>query len=917
MTERTEEPAQSRDPAADRRPEPDAEDFDLQTLIDLTIAPLDRPDRVDEFDEADDDDSSDVSATDESETEESTDRDQLPAWLTGAPDIPPRSRRDLEWSKLLEILGEYAVTPEGEEIVGNLPELPDSGAVTRRLHEVGEAMRMLEEYERPPIGGLRDIRKAIAHVRKQGTLVAEDLEAVGRNCDVATRVASFFKGQDDEFPYLSAIGRQVAPCEECRKALDHAIEPGGRLSDQASPDIGRLRQRVQNQHDRLKAKIDDLLRSRQLEEHLQDDYYTIRENRYVLPVRVGSKSAVPGIVHGYSSSGQTAFIEPEALVDINNELRWAEIELQEEKQRILDRLSRLVADHADALSRNIELLTYLDVVVASAEFGLDSLDGSIPTVTDGEMQINDIRHPLLWVQNQRKTNNGETVNDTVTNDVRIDRDKQVLVVSGPNTGGKTVLLKAMGLCALMTRCGLPIPAGPDSRLPLHDAIYTDIGDEQSIERDLSTFSAHLTNINQFLDGCGPNTFVLLDELFTGTDPLEGSALAVALLEELAERGATTVVTTHLEGLKTLALQSDEFANASMGFDLEELEPTYDLTMGIPGSSFAIRIANRLGFPQRLVDRASEVLEGEEHKELDEVLSSLEEQMDDVRREKERLESDRERAQRAERKYKKKFEDLKDREREMVHDETQELKEELRDARETIRTAIREISQRGRIEDFDQAELNDMQDELDEAEETIQQAGDQTKPPEPGPDGLIRVQPDEIREGMDVYSHEYQREGTLVDWREDEQTALIQFGALKVSVDEDDIFYPSEEARRKHLGGGSSGQSSDSGSRTTGSGAGRRNTDIDSIPRTDNSTLDLRGLRAEEARDRLDRYLDDKFLDGFGGVYVIHGHGTGALRRAVRGYLTESPYVDEFRRGDESEGGDGVTVVKLTDEIDRS
>ncbi len=881
MTRRDERDRETRSPDAAEASGPDEEAYPLDALLRVTLAPLD---------------------------------DDLSAQQLGAPAFPSKTYADLEYSKLMELVADKAVTPEGEALVPEMPPLPGEKAVERRLAEVRECLALLEDDERLPLRGLYDIREAIAHVRKQGTLVADDLEAIGRNCDTASRVRRFIVNRREKFPYLAAIAEDLDPCDELREALNHAIEPGGRLSDKASPDLGRLRRAVQNQHDRLKARVDRMLKSRELEEHLQDDYYTVREDRYVLPVRVGSKSQVPGIVHGYSASGQTAFIEPRELVDINNELRWAEIELEEEKNRVLERLSGLVAEEAEALERNADLMAYLDVVAASAQFGYETIEGSIPELSDDRMALTDVRHPLLWVQHRREVD-GETVNDTVTNDVHIDPDKQVLVVSGPNTGGKTVLLKAMGLCAVMTRCGLPIPAEAGSEVPLYDEIFSDIGDEQSIERDLSTFSAHLTNINGFLDTCGPGSLVLLDELFTGTDPLEGSALATTLLEELSEIEATTIVTTHLEGLKTLALQDDSFANASMGFDLDALEPTFRVTMGVPGSSFAINIANRLGFPQRLVDRATEVLEGEEHHGVDEVIESLEDRMSDLRKERERMEQARQEAHKTEQKYREKYEKLLDKERDLVHDETRELKEQLVEARETIRERIKEVSQAGRVErgdELSQSELQEMQSELSDVEETIEEASDRSRPPEPGPAGLARVPADELREGMDVYVHSYEREGSVTEFDPDDGRVQVQIGALKVEADLDELYYPSEEERRSHIRGSSS--SSDSGGSPPESGpSGSSETHV---ARTEANTLDLRGLRVHEARDRIEAVLDEKFLDGFDGIFIIHGHGTGALKRAVRSQMMESPYIDAFRPGEREEGGDGVTVAQFVDEIER-
>jgi DNA mismatch repair protein MutS2 len=830
-----------------------------------------------------------------------------------AVDLPEKTLQDLQWPSLLELMGRHVVTPEGAELVGRLRPLSDRGAVERRLAETSEALRLLQDDQPPPLGGLRDIRKAVKHVTREGTLVAEDLAAIAQNCDVASRNRRFFDSRRGRVPYLAAAGRKLDPCDELRRELHHAIEPGGQISDRASSTIRKLRRSVQNQHDRLRARVDQLLRRREMETHLQDDYFTVREDRYVLPVRVGAKGQVPGIVHGYSSSGQTAFIEPTELVELNNELRWAEIELEEEENRLLQRLSRMVAEYASRLERNIEVLAYLDIIVAGARFG-ERIDASIPALSDGRVQLKELRHPLLYLQHLREED-GQTVSDVVPNDLIIEPDKQVMVISGPNTGGKTVLLKGFGLCALMVHCGLPIPASDDSELPLYGSIFTDIGDEQSIERDLSTFSGHLTNINTFLGRSSSDSLVLLDELFTGTDPLQGAALAVSLLEELADRGATTAVTTHLENLKTLAIQNEQFANASMGFDVESLEPTYRLTLGIPGSSFAVRIARRLGLPQKLVDRAIEVLEGEEHHSVDEVLASLEDQLGELRSERNRLEQERRHAEQQKQKFQKKYRELRDKERESVHEETGRLKKQLREARGLIRDKIKQVQRAKKVEradDLTQKELTQIQQELDGAEEAIAEADDKTRPPQAGPEGLARVAEDELEEGLDVFVRSFNRTGSVLEYDAGDDQALVQIGALKANVDLDDLYYPSEQQRRRHSRAGTSTPPS---SEHRQEASGDRDQKL-AIPQTGDNTVDLRGLRVDEALEKVDMFLDHAFLKGRAGVHIIHGHGTGALKRAVRGYLVDSPYVGDFRPGERGEGGDGVTVASLAADAER-
>ncbi len=823
----------------------------------------------------------------------------LDAEATPDVDLPDKTFRDLQWSQILDLLCDRAQTPEGVHLLRHLQPPSDRAGVELRLQEIEEVMEMLETDAAPPLGGLRDIRKAVHHVTLDGTLVAEDLAAIHRTCDVGARVNRYFRSRLEKLPTLSSVGRLISPLRELRDHLSEAIDPGGTLSDHASPDLGRLRRAVQNQHDRISTQVDQLLLSDRFENALQDDYFTLREDRYVLPIRAGAKGRVSGIVHAYSSSGKTAFIEPSELVELNNQLRWAQIELQEEIDRILEHLSQLVAEHAPALVRNIELLAYIDVVIAAARFGR-TIDASVPTITDDEMELVRARHPLLYLK--LKPSSDDAQNETVPNDVAIEPPRKTLIISGPNTGGKTVTLKTTGLCALLARFGLPLPVDEESSIPLFNSIFTDVGDEQSIERDLSTFSGHVKNIDGFLEHTGPDSLVLLDELFVGTDPAQGAALAVALLETLAERDATTVVTTHLEGLKTLAYQSESFANASMGFDLETLSPTYEMTMGIPGRSYAVRIASRLGLDEGVIERTQAILSGQDHQDIEEVLEGLEDQIRELQEEKQRLNDARRRAEKREQRYRDKFQHLLETDREELFDETRDLRTELREAREKIRQQIRELKSEKTVErgDLSHRKLQKMQEDLKEAEEAVEQTRDQTRPPETGPEGLVHVEPDELEVGMTVYCRPFKREGEILSLYPGSEEVRVQLGDLKANVGFDDLFHASESKRRAHQRGQSSQSTKTS----------KRSGDPTLLPQTTDNSVDLRGLRVDEALERVDLFLDSAYLNDVHAVYIIHGHGTGALKRAVRGHLPQSRYVKRFRRGERGEGGDGVTIAFL-------
>lgn len=810
-------------------------------------------------------------------------------------ELRPKTLADLSWSRVLEHVAEHAQSAEGHELVHALRPLSTRGVAERRLAEVAEWSQLLEEEQRPPVYGLRDIRKAVQYAERDGVLIAEDVEAVGRNCDVVARVIRFFQLRCENAPLLAGVASLLDPCEDLRQAVEIAIEPGGRIADGASPDLRRLRRAVQNQTDRLKAAVDRLLSSERFENYLQDDYFTVREDRYVLPVRVAAKNTIPGIVHGYSSSGQTAFVEPQELIDLNNELRWAQIEVEEEEKRILARLSRLVKRYAGALERNTEVLAYLDFTGSVAAFGA-SVGATTPEFSDDRsMRLHRCLHPLLYLKLQPKHGRSDgRDNPTIPNDVFLDPQKRVLVVSGPNTGGKTVLLKSVGLAALMARCGMPIACAPESKVPFYRSIFTDIGDEQSIERDLSTFSGHLVNIGQFLPRCDERALVLLDELFTGTDPLQGAALAVALLETLADQGSTTIVTTHLEGLKTLALESEVFANAAMGFDIETLEPTYHVTLGIPGSSFALRIADRLGFPELILGRAREVLEGEGRLGVDEALTRLDEQVTQLQKERERLERTREDASRTRDRYVEKYNKLLEREREGVLEETRQLRGRLADVRRLAKDRLKDL--KAKEAEQGRKELEAMHEELRIAANVVEEVRQKAAKPQAAPEGLVRVDPADVETGMTVYVAPYKRNADVVELQGDQ--ALVQVGPMKATVALGELYYPSESSRRQHHRGAAAAPP-------------EREEDRDvAVPQTSANTVDLRGLRVDEAIEKLDMFLDAAYLSRQEGVFIIHGHGTGALKRAVRGFLPDSKYVRDFRAGERGEGGDGVTLAYL-------
>lgn len=859
------------DDTSDLQPAPQAvsvDAYDLDTLLKQTLSKL---------------------------SPEGQDDQNLPRWKRVH--MPQKTYNDTQWGDLLDALAQRASSAPGRALCAHTTPMNDLKAVQRRMQEVFEGMTLIQSDEQAPLRGLSDVRKALDHVLRDGVLVGEDLWAIAKNCDVATRCAQFYEQRTKRAPHLQAVSQRLDGCGPLRQTLQHAIDPNGKLSDKASPDIARLRRAVQNQHDRVRSYLERTLKSQAMEHTLQDDYFTLRDDRYVLPVRRSNKNDVPGIVHGYSSSGQTAFVEPNDLIELNNQLRWAQIELQEEEQRILRRLSQMVAEHAEALRYSADVLTYLDYINALSRLAAD-LKCTVPDVSTDRIALKQARHPILVLKFAKAVaGTDEEPEEAIPNDLSLSEDKRVLIVSGPNTGGKTVFLKTFGLCALMARCGMLLPCAAGSSIPLFRAVFTDIGDEQSIERDLSTFSAHLTNINTFIDNCGNQSLVLLDELFSGTDPMQGAALAVALLEELTIRGARVVVTTHLESLKTLAFQKEVYANASMGFSLDTLAPTYQVTYGLPGSSYAVRIAERLGLPNVIIERARRVLDGQEHQSVEQILTSLEDKRQDMEQAQRQLKHERKLSEESKHKFQRKYEKLLAKDKDMLSDQAKRLKRDLDKAHKLVREQIKALRQ-SETQTLSRKDLQQRQQELDKTQTTLSQTSQYARPVKPQPSGMVQVQPEDLTNGLEVYAFTFKRKAQVVGDQQGSKTVRVQMGNLKANVDITDLFYPHEDARRK--------QTSRNTPRKPQVGTAAPEQML--LPQNSNNTVDLRGMRVDSALEKLQLFLDAAFLSDKGGIYIIHGHGSGALKRAVRAELPSSHYVREFRRGEHGEGGDGVTIA---------
>ena len=759
-----------------------------------------------------------------------------------------------------------ALAPESEPLL-----------VARGLDETDEARALLDERPGAGIMGARDIGPAIERAARAGRLDAQQFLDIWATLDATAALKPNL--EDARRPLLRELGRSLHPLPAISSTLARSFDPAGELLDTASARLGGLRAAVRIAFDRLKRRLDSLVAS-ELSGSLQEPIVTLRNGRYVVPVKADAKGRVKGIVHDSSGSGQTLFIEPLVVVELGNAWREAQLAEQEEVERILDELSKLVGANVGPLRETLAALASFDLWSAKAQLAGEMGAARPETATRPEVMLLSARHPGLSGR-------------VVPIDVRLGDGFTALVVTGPNTGGKTVTLRTLGLLALMHQAGLHVPAAAGSRLPVFRDVFADIGDEQSIAQSLSTFSGHMRSIIRIVDAAGPGTLVLLDELGAGTDPTEGSALAQALLDHFIKAGALVAATTHYAELKAYAHTAPGAMNAAVDFDLDTLSPTYHLTIGLPGGSQAFAIAERLGLPERLVADARSRL-SESERAFEATLARIRETEGETAESKARAREAELRAGAALRAA-----------AEERHRAQQARADTERRAREEAERLVTELRN-----ELEAARRNLEREELTAPaiDAILARARDRlARAPDPGPaatsGGRRRTRrgaaaaeedgdsPPEWRIGDQARSRSGGWTGRVAELDTSRGRATLEAGAMRVSVDVADLEHAVDGGSRDAAG-----------------------TNVEAVrlsrSRSVPMSLDLRGARVEEALTALDRYLEDASLAGLARVSVIHGLGTGALRDAVRSDAAGHPLVRTVRAGERGEGGDGVTVVEL-------
>lgn len=776
----------------------------------------------------------------------------------------------LDFPKVLSRLADYCILPRAQELAVGLKPFVDFESVRLALQETDEGKNLLRGNPLFSVRGAKEIRSYIERCLRGGIIHGEELLEVRDTLRVGRKIKQLLLESKDEFPGLCDIVLPIEPQKELEDEISRCISEDGKVADNASSILSELRRSLERLQRRIRESLEGTLRNSSYQKMLQDAIITQRSDRYVLPIKQEYRTAFPGIVHDQSASGATLFIEPMAVVHLGNELREVILKEQREVQRILQMLSAQIEAVGDAVAELHEALSKLDLVVAKAHLS-EAMNAGAPELVLGQhVKLVQARHPLI---------SGKVVPLSV--ELGIDFD--TLVITGPNTGGKTVALKVVGLMAAMTQSGLHIPAESDSRMGVFTRIFADIGDEQSLEQSLSTFSGHMKNIVEIINHSDGRSLILLDELGAGTDPTEGAALAMGILAELHERGCRTVSTTHYGALKTFAYETPRVKNASVEFDLETLRPTFRLLIGIPGKSNAFTIAGRLGLSERVLQKAATFVTEREMQVAD-LIENLGETHREIELEKQMAKTGRQAVEKQSKALEQKTIRLDEEFEILLALAKEEASELIRKAKREADELIEELKEALKKDNKQQRDIEKARQGFKRISEKLDN-GRQVKRPN------SELSANEIKLGQTVHMTKIRQKGQVLKLPNSNGEVLVQAGIMKVMVPLNELKLAPEEKKipPKYSKGTSIGLQKAEAMR---------------------SEIDLRGMLVEEGTYALDKYLDDASLSGIGLLYVIHGKGTGAMRAGIQDFLRGHPHVRSFRIGEYGEGDSGVTVVEL-------
>ena len=784
-----------------------------------------------------------------------------------------KSLRVLEYNKIVDMLTSLTVSDIGRAISSELAPSTDMDEIILNQKQTSEAVSMILKKGSLNLGGLRDIRAFIDRANVGGSLNIEELIKVSDFLRVSKRAKDYAKSEskNDNFPILEPLFAAIETANDLQNEIERVIVSPTEIADDASHSLREIRRNIKISNDRIREQLNSILHSQTYKNMLQEAVITIRNDRYCVPVKQEYKNAFSGMIHDQSATGVTVFIEPISVVQLNNKIKDLKNKEKTEIEKILYMLSAKVSEKTDMLLSNTDILAHIDFVFAKGELSI-KMNGTEPRFNKkGYVNIKKARHPLL------------DPNTVVPTNIYIGDKFTTLLITGPNTGGKTVSLKTLGLFTLMGQSGLHIAAFDNSELAVFDNVFADIGDEQSIEQSLSTFSSHMTKIVKILDEVTTNSLVLLDELGAGTDPTEGAALAIAVIEYLHKLKIRTAVTTHYSELKMYALSTDGVENASCEFDVETLRPTYKLLIGVPGKSNAFAISQRLGLPDYIINEAKTVLSHEDIK-FEDVITDLEISRKALEAEQEKAEAYRKEAQRLKSEAQKLRSNL-DKQREKILKEANEkARQVVSDAKDEADAIIKEIRKMQRA-GSDINKIDSKRKELKGSLEKIQNKIDKsTKSTHKVPKKLVK--------GDKVKIHSLNQTGYVIEPPDNNGNVFVRTGIMKVKINIKDLSLDTSEDM------------------ITYQPKKFANTFSRSKSNTASAELDLRGMLADEAIDKLDKYLDDVYLAGVSPVTIIHGKGTGALRTAVHNFIKNHPHVKKYRLGQYGEGESGVTIIDI-------
>lgn len=781
-----------------------------------------------------------------------------------------RSLRVLEFNKIIEKVSEYAITSSAKELVFALTPYDTIFEVEKKLKETEEALDLLITKSNPPFEGFFDVKEGIERAKKGGMLSISQILRVGGMLKASRRFKDYINRRDDEKPHelLEDLIDILVPLKKLEETIEISIVSEEEISDRASATLSSIRRNLKEKNSSVRDKINSIVRSNS--KYLQDSLYTMRGDRYVLPVKAEYKGQVPGLVHDQSSTGATLFIEPMSLVNLNNEIKELKLKEKAEIERILMELSNKVYDEIEIIESNYKILTELDFIFAKAKYS-SSINGICPTVSDDRsFDIIQGRHPLIDPK------------VVVPSDVYLGKEFNTLMITGPNTGGKTVTLKTVGLIHLMALSGILIPAKDASSIGFFKEIFADIGDEQSIEQSLSTFSSHMTNVVRIMENASDSSLVLFDEIGSGTDPVEGAALAIAILDSLRERKAKLIATTHYSELKGYALRTEGIENASVEFDVETLRPTYRLLIGVPGKSNAFEISKRLGLKEEVINKAKNNISSENLK-FEDLIRDLQEKSilaNRDAREAKKLKIDAEEVKKKYEEKLKKLDEVRDKAYSEARREAKDIISKAKDEADEILKAMRELEKLG-IAQGGRARLEEERKKLKDSLE--KKESDLYKEKENQGEAITKV-----TLGMDAYLPSLNQNVIIITMPDNKGEVQVEAGIMKINVKLKDLRLVKSASNKKE----------------------KKKRELKLNLKAVESRVDLRGMDAEEACFKTDKYLDEAYLANLGEVTIVHGKGTGILRKAITNMLKKHPHVKSYRLGEYGEGGDGVTIAIL-------